>query len=306
MNLPYILKIRVTERCNLRCKHCFLENKDIDIDIDRLIRIIEQDFDNKIGYVCLTGGEALLHKKLNKLLSFLHERRIKYCLASNGILLNNYNIDLLKKNEIDYLQVSLESPEEETNDYIRGSGTFTTVVNNMQKAIEEGIHVVIGFTINEKNFMYIEDMKELAERIGADIRYEVFLPIGVGKENETILKIQKESMKIAICKLKNMKSEKIKIIKPELLKKGCGAGELFATINPDLSISPCDMLCEQFKSEKISANLNFKTIWETDFNLIKWRNNMNCSDHFVGCRAASYSFKGILEGNDFFGEELMK
>lgn len=306
MRLPYILKLRLTERCNLKCKHCYLGHAKNDLNVDKMIKIFEQEFLGKIGYVCLTGGEALLHKELKKIIDYLYSKKINYCIASNGILLDEFLIEYFVEKKLNYIQISLEAPIREINDNIRGDGVYNVVIRNIKNAVKAGLRVVIGITINHQNYMYINEMKELAEALGADIRYEIFLPIGEGEKNEDVLKIRSNEMKIIIETLKKIESKKIRIIKPELLETGCGAGDIFATINPDFTISPCDMLCEKYKSNIIEKGKTFKEVWEKDEKLNEWRRCMNIEKNFTGCKAASYVYTGRLDANDLLGEELMR
>lgn len=52
----------------------------------------------------------------------------------------------------------------------------------------------------------------------------------------------------------------------------CGAGIYMAVINTDFSISPCDLLCDEIKSNmKISQECGIKDIWNNDTVLKDWR-----------------------------------
>jgi len=107
------LKIRITNKCNLKCRHCYvptenyIEEKE-DLDPELLDLCLKS---KHIKYVHFQGGEPTLYPE--RMLNYSHRCR-KYnkpfCIFTNGLLLSK-NKDLIKlvKEEIkpDFLCVSL-------------------------------------------------------------------------------------------------------------------------------------------------------------------------------------------------------
>ncbi|MFA9378685.1 MAG: PqqD family peptide modification chaperone [Lachnotalea sp.] len=79
----------LTTQCPLRCKHCYLPNKEpIFIkrdEIDKILDIIDR---TGVYSVQLTGGEALLHSDLLYIVEHLIESNIHIALSTSGMILN--------------------------------------------------------------------------------------------------------------------------------------------------------------------------------------------------------------------------
>ena len=65
------LMINITEKCNLKCKHCYITNKNpINFPLEKLIKIITEFYNLQGIRLILTGGEPFLYSKLKDLLIF--------------------------------------------------------------------------------------------------------------------------------------------------------------------------------------------------------------------------------------------
>ena len=57
---------------------------------------------------------------------------------------------------------------------------------------------------------------------------------------------------------------------------GCGAGIYNCVLNSDLSISPCDLLTESYRTEPIIDMKNFENLWNNSECFREWRQKMKC------------------------------
>jgi len=89
------LRLSVTDRCNLRCQYCmpeedyvWLPREDI-LHFEEIARLVDVFADLGVDKVRLTGGEPLLRKDLDRLVSLLAANpRIKdLAMTTNGVLL---------------------------------------------------------------------------------------------------------------------------------------------------------------------------------------------------------------------------
>lgn len=74
------------------------------------------------------GGEPFLRDDFLDILSYAHSRGITTCVSTNGTVLSEPLVDELLRMGPVYLQVSLDGACAETNDVIRGKGTFARVL----------------------------------------------------------------------------------------------------------------------------------------------------------------------------------
>ncbi|SHI58563.1 Radical SAM superfamily enzyme, MoaA/NifB/PqqE/SkfB family [Clostridium cavendishii DSM 21758] len=186
-NLPVEIGIQLTNRCNLRCKHCFEWNKDgylqnVDeytksgeLDKSVLKQIFLQTREAKSN-MYLWGGEPLCYSYWDEVISILEEDKRWTIICTNGILVDKKLDSLLKISENVVLLISVDGFEEE-NDAIRGKGTFKKVIENIKllmdlkkKGIFKG-EVSVNCVISEAMTGKLYDFMEFFEKLGINTVY---------------------------------------------------------------------------------------------------------------------------------------
>ena len=98
------LELQITDRCNLRCKHCYIDFRSAplckgrreepepesfhELSLDQ-IQTILREFEELQGLrVMITGGEPLLHRDFEAINQMLPDFLIRKVLFTNGLLLN--------------------------------------------------------------------------------------------------------------------------------------------------------------------------------------------------------------------------
>ena len=107
-NLKLDITLEITNRCNLKCKHCNIwrETPKRDLtarDINRLINALSKHY--FIGSVSLTGGEPFLNSEFNKIYGVLSKFRNNKTIESIGIYSNGY----LLKSILGFLEANQDS-----------------------------------------------------------------------------------------------------------------------------------------------------------------------------------------------------
>lgn len=119
---PLVLKIRITNRCNLTCPFCYLKTglnrpeKDV-LSIDEWRKIFEGLPKHTI--LDITGAEPLAAEKFGEFLILIKEFGFRFSITTNGTLYNKETIPNLVKNGLQVLMVSLDGLEE-THNKLRG------------------------------------------------------------------------------------------------------------------------------------------------------------------------------------------
>lgn len=143
--VPLEIGLQLTDRCNLRCSHCFqygeegmfqqpdFANKDVELDIGIVARLLEDTREVR-SKVFLWGGEPLVYRHWDELVDLLaaHERRAVVC--TNGIAIEKKMASLLKLPDLVAL-VSIDGFEEE-NDALRGKNSFRRVMRGLDALLE--------------------------------------------------------------------------------------------------------------------------------------------------------------------------
>lgn len=157
------LELYLTERCNLRCGHCFLGDLGrTDLPVGTAFRVLDQ-FDAMGGLrLLLTGGEAILHPAFWHINETLVERGFRSVLLSNGTLLE----DVASRLRVHEVQVSLDGLEY-AHDRLRGPGMFARAVCGLQAAVSAGLDVSVATTVNAINRNDLAALDALVRALGA-------------------------------------------------------------------------------------------------------------------------------------------
>jgi radical SAM protein with 4Fe4S-binding SPASM domain len=154
------LELQVTDRCNLRCRHCYLgDGRHEDLPIKKIQRIFEE-FEEMHGLrLLLSGGEPLLHSQFWAMNEILRDYAFRSVLLSNGTLITKEIASKLRVHEV---QISLDGMKE-GHDALRGAGTFQKALEAIDQLQEANIRVSVATMIHKKNLTEFEPMARLLE-----------------------------------------------------------------------------------------------------------------------------------------------
>lgn len=181
----------LTQGCNLRCRHCWIEPKyqsgdntypALDLQIFR--SIIEQAKPLRLRGVKLTGGEPLLHPQIKEILELIRAEGLRLFAETNGLLCTPELCRKMADCKDAFVSVSLDGPEPESHEWIRGvPGCFENTLQGIRNLVEAGFKPQIIMTIMRRNKEKIEEMVHLAERLGAgSVKFNIVQPTARGKK----------------------------------------------------------------------------------------------------------------------------
>ncbi len=171
------LELQITDRCNLRCRHCYLgdtPNNELPIT---LIQKILAEFEALQGLrVLITGGEPLLHTDFDQINSMLPEFFIRKILFTNGLLLNK---PLLQQLNVHEIQVSIDGLEK-AHDLLRGENTFRRSMDAIKLSLDCGFDVSVSTMVHAKNLADFEEMESTFKDLGIK-EWTVDIPCAAGR-----------------------------------------------------------------------------------------------------------------------------
>jgi radical SAM protein with 4Fe4S-binding SPASM domain len=171
------LELQITNACNLRCKHCFINDHAREELSPRQICDVLTEFEEKQGLrVMLTGGEPLLHSRFAEINEMLPDFFLRKVLFTNGLLLKKY---LLKTLKVDEIQVSIDGLEK-AHDAVRGSGTFDISMRALRQALDAGFDVSVSTMVHSENLTDFDAMERLFKEIGVK-DWTVDVPCATGR-----------------------------------------------------------------------------------------------------------------------------
>ena len=186
------LRISVTDRCNLRCRYCMPEGiesvpmRQI-LTFEEIRSVVQAAAANGIRHIKLTGGEPLVRKGLPDLVRILKavDGIEKVTLTTNGVLLGLYLPELIGAG-LDAVNISLDTTDRQKYKELTGSDELNTVMSAIHIANELDIRVKVNAVSLDLGEANIRNLIEIARQDPIDVRFIEMMPIGFGKNFETV------------------------------------------------------------------------------------------------------------------------
>ena len=162
----------ILTNCNLKCKHCYINKKQhgkntLPLEtIEAWLKVFASKTKN--ANVIFLGGEPTLHPDLS--LAIKKAKALGYdsiTVDTNGYLFH----DILSKIEpdvVDYFSFSLDGVTRETNDIIRGKGSYDNCIAGIKKAILRGFTTSLIYTVSQMNLHELDRIAPLLKDLGVD------------------------------------------------------------------------------------------------------------------------------------------
>jgi radical SAM protein with 4Fe4S-binding SPASM domain len=157
------LELQITDKCNLRCKHCYIGGDGAhELSPERVRRVLAE-FEEMQGLrVMITGGEPLLHSQFGEINEMLPDYAVRAVLFTNGILLTDAVLRRLNCHEI---QVSIDGLEQGHNS-LRGPGTFSRAVDAVRRGLDAGLAVSVATMAHGRNTGDFDAMESMFKELG--------------------------------------------------------------------------------------------------------------------------------------------
>ena len=265
------LQWHITERCNLRCTHCYQEGgADEELPYDGLLLVLEQfksllgacnAFANQEnaspvgGHITVTGGEPFIRRDFLDLLEALaaNARYFSFAILTNGTFIDAAMARRLRELGPASVQLSIEGGQA-THDGIRGAGDLERTVAAAERLVREGVRTHISFTAHRGNFREFADVARLGRELGvARVWADRLIPWGTGSAMKDQLLTQDETREFfEIMHGERLRAEQDPACRTEIamhralqfLAAGgkpyhCGAGDSLITLQADGDLYPC-------------------------------------------------------------------
>lgn len=124
---PWYVNYFITSKCNLNCSYCYVDinaGPEKDPSLEQIRHTIDALYRLGTRYVCLLGGEPLLHPKFEEIVDYLLAKGMLVSVNTNGTIIGRQDHVLRK---IHRVAVSFEGTSE-ANDKDRGRGTYDKIV----------------------------------------------------------------------------------------------------------------------------------------------------------------------------------
>jgi MoaA/NifB/PqqE/SkfB family radical SAM enzyme len=329
----FFIQWHLTERCNLRCSHCyqsghrtdelsFAEIREVAAEVSDTLSAWSDIYETVfLPSFNITGGEPFLRQDLFDILDHFSGRGFALYLLTNGTLIDREKAVRLAMTGVEGVQVSIEGPEE-IHDRIRGKGSFVSSLRGISFLLDAGITVTLNATLSEINADNFPEMVSLASSIGAQrLGFSRLVPSGRGAGLIEKM-IDKERLRTIYEEIFSLTPEHLEIVTGDPVASqmpaetgshdqgavptaGCAAGLSGLTFLPDGTITPCRRLFIPLGNVRRD---NLREVWATSdvLNALRdrsrYRGKCGACRRWAGCRgcrAIAHAY-ALSRGEDNF------
>ena len=339
--------LHVAHDCNIRCKYCFASQGDFEgdrslMDLEtgkKALEFLCKNSGNRRNLeVDFFGGEPLMNFDVCKQLVEYgrglekeYNKLFRFTMTTNGVLLNDENMDYINK-EMHNVVLSLDG-RPEINDTMRytisGGGTYDLIMPKFKKMVEKrgDKSYYIRGTFTRFNTDFAADVLHMADQGFDNVSIEPVVAEPThdyALRDEDISTIFQQYDELAEEIIKREKNDEgfnffhfmIDLSQgPCIVKRlsGCGAGAEYIAVTPEGDIYPCHQFVgnEDFKMGSVmtgemdmSLNNNFKNAHVY--------NKPDCKECWAkfycsgGCHANAYNFNDDINTPYSLGCEMEK
>lgn len=161
----------VTFRCNLACKHCWVNSSptvdtSTDLTTEQMLAAVDRVAEFNPNRVVFTGGEPFVRKDFPQVLRRLNEKRIGYTIETNAMLITPEMAQIVRDARDQGIQswcaVSLDGGTAEAHDWQRGKNSFDLTVRGIKRLVDAGVPVSVQCVINQRN---VDTLQELGRKM---------------------------------------------------------------------------------------------------------------------------------------------
>lgn len=332
----FFIQWHLTEKCNLKCRHCYQSGRSgAELTLHRIRQVLDEisemlhDWTTLYGMeftpgINVTGGEPFLRAGFFEIIEEIRTRGLNIHILSNGTLIDGDKARALARLGVSGVQVSMEGPEP-IHDEIRGKGSFASAARGIRYLVEAGIPVTLNATLSQLNISFAPDLVSIASALKVQrLGFSRLVPSGRGLTLSKQM-LSKTQVKSIYTLLLSFQSDDLDIVTGDPIASqyfgksrpdpddsalgGCAAGISGLTILPDGTVTPCRRLNIPIGNVRLDS---LRELWANSEVLLRLRNRDNykgkCGKcqlwaNCRGCRAVAYAWSSLKGNPDFLAED---
>ncbi len=143
------LRISLTDACNFRCFYC-MPNEEVEVTShsklmskNEIVSLAKTFVKLGVNKIRLTGGEPLIRKDVAEIIEELSLLNVNLTMTTNGLLIHKY-IDVLKKANVQSINVSLDTLNADTFLLLTKRNHFEQVKSNIELLLQHNFSVKVN------------------------------------------------------------------------------------------------------------------------------------------------------------------
>ncbi len=247
--VPLAVGFEITHLCNLACGYCDRHTKmPAEMTLEQILTALEEFRTQGLAHISLDGGEPLVHKHIDEVVSFLVERGVQVYMNTNGKLVPR-NIETVRK--LSKVKISLDGPVQ-AHEAMRGAGSFDKAIAGARAAREAGVSVSFTCGVGTHNAEHIDELIDFVEQEQFEIIFQPARPSlfldGDGESAAWVL--EADLLRAALARIEGRKKTSKSIANgwaslrhfrsfPNDKKVPCDAGWVNVTMDPEGNLFHC-------------------------------------------------------------------
>lgn len=170
----------MTYRCNEKCSHCYLDvfapHADVpgELSTEECFRLLDEMAELGVLNLTLSGGEIFVRRDFFEIAEYARSKKFLLRLFTNGIMIKPEIADRIAALHPYALEISLYSVNPAVHDRItRLNRSWDLTMRAIRRLRERNLRVVIKTPVMRENAHELDELKALANDLGAQFRYDI-------------------------------------------------------------------------------------------------------------------------------------
>lgn len=177
---PLAVELEITQRCNLKCVHCYCNLKANDkkakkeeLTFKKISQLLDTMAVEECLYLLITGGEPLLREDFSDIYLYALKKGFILTLFTNGTLITPKIADYFSQYPPARIEVTLYGITEQTYQRItRVPGSFKKCLRGIRLLKERGVPFGLKSMALSLNKEELGKMEDFAQDLGVKFRYD--------------------------------------------------------------------------------------------------------------------------------------
>jgi len=258
-NIPVSGGLELTQRCHLRCIHCYIDDQPIssasELSTAEIFVLLDQMAECGCLWLLITGGEALLRRDFTDVYRHAKELGMIVTVFTSATNLTRRVADVFVEYPPFLVEATLHGSTETTFDAVTGVyGSFRMFERGIGLLCELDIPFHLKMIVMRKNLHEVESVRQLSTELGAgDFRFDPMVNADfLHSAKSTSLRITvEEAVELDLLKpyrdrwervFRTALDEQARKPAPRDLLFPCRAGKCSFTVSADGKLLPCILM----------------------------------------------------------------
>jgi radical SAM protein with 4Fe4S-binding SPASM domain len=201
--IPTAFELEITARCNLNCRHCYInlpandsQARREELTLEEIGRLADEAVSLGAIWCLITGGEPLLREDFSEIYLLLKKKGLLVSVFTNATLIREAHIKLFKKYPPRDIEVTVYGVTPETFQRVtRRPTAFKLFQKGLKLLLENGIPVRLKAMALRSNVKELEKIRNFCQSRTKDyFRFDPFLHLRYDRDEKRNKEIEAERL----------------------------------------------------------------------------------------------------------------